>query len=107
MQAWSYLGRRSVRSSTMSPIDQARATCCTVCPVYRARHSPDSRCRAIPPFSHRPSAEKGLSAPTRSEEHTSELQSLMRRSYAVFCLNKTLNRIIYLHLYANITNKLL
>src|SRR3546814_4580792 len=23
----------------------------------------------------------------RSEEHTSELQSLMRRSYAVFCLN--------------------
>src|SRR3546814_6752541 len=24
---------------------------------------------------------------TRSEEHTSELQSLMRRSYAVFCLN--------------------
>src|SRR3546814_3283727 len=25
----------------------------------------------------------------RSEEHTSELQSLMRTSYAVFCLNKT------------------
>src|SRR3546814_10662192 len=25
----------------------------------------------------------------RSEEHTSELQSLMRHSYAVFCLNKT------------------
>src|SRR3546814_8125751 len=25
----------------------------------------------------------------RSEEHTSELQSLMRLSYAVFCLNKT------------------
>src|SRR3546814_6968908 len=24
----------------------------------------------------------------RSEEHTSELQSLMRRSYAVFCLQK-------------------
>src|SRR3546814_2919402 len=24
----------------------------------------------------------------RSEEHTSELQSLMRRSYAVFCLTK-------------------
>src|SRR3546814_248053 len=27
--------------------------------------------------------------PTRSEKHTSELQSLMRISYAVFCLNKT------------------
>src|SRR3546814_8784761 len=25
----------------------------------------------------------------RSEEHTYELQSLMRKSYAVFCLNKT------------------
>src|SRR3546814_2296052 len=28
------------------------------------------------------------SAPGRSEEHTSELQSLMRISYAVFCLKK-------------------
>src|SRR3546814_7612219 len=29
-----------------------------------------------------------LNTPTRSEEHTSELQSLMRTSYAVFCLKK-------------------
>src|SRR3546814_18978847 len=29
----------------------------------------------------------------RSEEHTSELQSLMRISYAVFCLNKKKNTI--------------
>src|SRR3546814_4046218 len=29
-------------------------------------------------------------APGRSEEHTSELQSLMRISYAVFCLQKTI-----------------
>src|SRR3546814_1707370 len=28
----------------------------------------------------------------RSEEHTSELQSLMRISYAVFCVNKTKNQ---------------
>src|SRR3546814_1593736 len=28
----------------------------------------------------------------RSEEHTSELQSLMRNSYAVFCLKKTTNK---------------
>src|SRR3546814_10104202 len=28
--------------------------------------------------------------PPRSEEHTSELQSLMRISYAVFCLKKTI-----------------
>src|SRR3546814_17698280 len=31
------------------------------------------------------------SAATRSEEHTSELQSLMRISYAVFCLKKKKN----------------
>src|SRR3546814_5602680 len=30
---------------------------------------------------------------TRSEEHTSELQSLMRNSYAVFCLKKKKNNI--------------
>src|SRR3546814_4959371 len=30
-------------------------------------------------------------APPRSEEHTSELQSLMRISYAVFCLKKKKN----------------
>src|SRR3546814_5150479 len=29
--------------------------------------------------------------PKRSEEHTSELQSLMRISYAVFCLKKKIN----------------
>src|SRR3546814_4761394 len=28
----------------------------------------------------------------RSEEHTSELQSLMRISYAVFCLKKTITK---------------
>src|SRR3546814_5415570 len=35
----------------------------------------------------------------RSEEHTSELQSLMRISYAVFCLKKkkTHYRLIYTH----------
>src|SRR3546814_7023329 len=30
----------------------------------------------------------GVSSSQRSEEHTSELQSLMRISYAVFCLKK-------------------
>src|SRR3546814_4717929 len=30
-------------------------------------------------------------APSRSEEHTSELQSLMRTSYAVFCLKQKKN----------------
>src|SRR3546814_3088231 len=34
-------------------------------------------------------------ATTRSEEHTSELQSLMRNSYAVFCLKKKNETNIY------------
>src|SRR3546814_3999760 len=39
---------------------------------------------SLPDHGERPFTEIGL----RSEEHTSELQSLMRISYAVFCLNK-------------------
>src|SRR3546814_5597454 len=38
-----------------------------------------------PPCVIRPSSVSGIG---RSEEHTSELQSLMRISYAVFCLKK-------------------
>src|SRR3546814_9460708 len=34
-------------------------------------------------------AEAKILGGVRSEEHTSELQSLMRTSYAVFCLKKT------------------
>src|SRR3546814_2505787 len=34
---------------------------------------------------------RGSGSLSRSEEHTSELQSLMRLSYAVFCLKKTKN----------------
>src|SRR3546814_1553665 len=42
---------------------------------------PEARC-----LSH-----AGCDLPGRSEEHTSELQSLMRISYAVFCLKKKKN----------------
>src|SRR3546814_9272418 len=35
----------------------------------------------------------------RSEEHTSELQSLMRTSYAAFCLHKKKQHIIYTNPY--------
>src|SRR3546814_4049566 len=43
----------------------------------------------------RPSRSRLMPTSTsRSEEHTSELQSLMRNSYAVFCLNKkTINSV--------------
>src|SRR3546814_7433613 len=45
--------------------------------------------RACGQFRKRPpGAIVRFDAPARSEEHTSELQSLMRISYAVFCLKK-------------------
>src|SRR3546814_1168332 len=42
---------------------------------------------------------RATSSNNRSEEHTSELQSLMRNSYAVFCLNKKNNitKITHIH----------
>src|SRR3546814_8685705 len=43
-----------------------------------------SAARRVCARAHRPRAR----SPCRSEEHTSELQSLMRISYAVFCLKK-------------------
>src|SRR3546814_7886514 len=47
-------------------------------PLAGGRLKPGSN--SVPP--------KRLRSRARSEEHTSELQSLMRISYAVFCLNK-------------------
>src|SRR3546814_6582639 len=47
---------------------------CRSAPQRAARHAGDDR--------------RARGDPLRSEEHTSELQSLMRISYAVFCLKK-------------------
>src|SRR3546814_3932996 len=48
--------------------------------------SPNYRCEVL-------TNEKGQAVEAaRSEEHTSELQSLMRISYAVFCLKKKTNQ---------------
>src|SRR3546814_3902064 len=40
----------------------------------------------------------GFDREARSEEHTSELQSLMRISYAVFCLKKKKIKNTYMHI---------
>src|SRR3546814_10104281 len=51
---------------------------------------------------------KNIAKETRSEEHTSELQSLMRIPYAVFCSQKKINRsptIVTQTIYRSITNK--
>src|SRR3546814_8129371 len=52
------------------------------CPVYATKFTAALLRRKL--------SEVGLldEVPLRSEEHTSELQSLMRISYAVFCLKK-------------------
>src|SRR3546814_4266166 len=70
-----------------------------MCGVFRGGRMPP---RKIPPAPrtrcNAPGAQAGCAffapgffAQARSEEHTSELQSLMRISYAVFCLKKKKN----------------
>src|SRR3546814_3355909 len=49
--------------------------------------------------------EQQIEVDERSEEHTSELQSLMRISYAVFCLKKKNDTRSSQHLYVNDSSK--
>src|SRR3546814_1427268 len=65
--------------------------------VMRAGHEAGlirRRCQVHTAFEHgvEEAVERGAVAGHRSEEHTSELQSLMRISYAVFCLKKQKTR---------------
>src|SRR3546814_4732152 len=53
-------------------------------PPERLERAADMQAVAIEPDR----ARRGRRPVDRSEEHTSELQSLMRNSYAVFCLKK-------------------
>src|SRR3546814_10856660 len=56
-------------------------------PIHRDAHA--GLLQALRPG---PGGELAALVGVRSEEHTSELQSLMRISYAVFCLNKKTTR---------------
>src|SRR3546814_4290083 len=61
-------------------------------PARRGGPCVKARSCGIPLFSaflSRAGASEFVKSRPRSEEHTSELQSLMRISYAVFCLKKT------------------
>src|SRR3546814_6979206 len=55
-------------------------------------HRRGGRAGADPARRARPGGADPLRQEARSEEHTSELQSLMRISYAVFCLKKKKNK---------------
>src|SRR3546814_3507991 len=90
---------RSTRTDTLFPYttlfrsrvpNVCRSGRWSVAATGHAAHPPDARSAAC---ARSPDARPG-GAPrhpgaTRSEEHTSELQSLMRISYADFCLTKT------------------
>src|SRR3546814_10577669 len=51
-------------------------------------------CDRRPPVAARRGGGSSRAKGDRSEEHTAELQSLMRTSYAVFCLKKKINHTI-------------
>src|SRR3546814_2633417 len=84
---------RSTRTDTLFPyttlfrsLDSAPDRTCACAPVPSLAISESSR-SATPRICGLGWGER-LNASSRSEEHTSELQSLMRISYAVFCLKK-------------------
>src|SRR3546814_1359522 len=59
--------------------------------VTRTRSVPSTRSKSVAPSACYRAVMRCLTA-DRSEEHKSELQSLMRISYAVFCLKKQKNK---------------
>src|SRR3546814_8609392 len=85
---------RSTRTATLFPYTTLfRSRCRSRKPaVRRLRRSPrpdgPHHCRRACRRSPRRAASPRRDRRDRSEEHTSELQSLMRISYAVFCLKK-------------------
>src|SRR3546814_10555594 len=90
------------RDSGFGIRDSTRRGSCSPNPQSRIPN-PEMQIEAVPRTSRRTSKETRQWQPprstrpksARSEEHTSELQSLMRISYAVFCLKKKKQQIIY------------
>src|SRR3546814_4089466 len=69
-----------------APVPPCRGT---PCPPHAHRAPPGPAPTGQQSRQHSGSGRRAAARPTaRSEEHTSELQSLMRISYAVFCLKK-------------------
>src|SRR3546814_10581826 len=78
-------------SAATSPRDQASASTCTSATASPARSAACVSSARWVLGSSVSNSINWLRAVSRSEEHTSELQSLMRISYAVFCLKKKKN----------------
>src|SRR3546814_4998975 len=79
---------RSTRTDTLFPYTTLFRS--GVRPLSEAFHFSGSSALTLG-FDRPPDAPNTALAFSRSEEHTSELQSLMRISYAVFCLKKKQN----------------
>src|SRR3546814_8679859 len=84
---------RSTRTDTLFPYTTLFRSYSDICFVQRWRPHPTDAGKSIydAVSLNLPIAVEGqqpLDLANRSEEHTSELQSLMRISYAVFCLKK-------------------
>src|SRR3546814_2484666 len=90
---------RSTRTDTLFPYTTLFRSHAATLAVGAAGPAAARRARHVGPLVVRAPARMGRTAAApaaatghRSEEHTSELQSLMRISYAVFCLKKKNNR---------------
>src|SRR3546814_8894353 len=87
------LGRRAVSIIRAQPVDGAivvdRRLRCFIPAAFVDRNRLEHQQRKFPP--HWLAVHRGARFSARSEEHTSELQSLMRISYAVFCLKTKTN----------------
>src|SRR3546814_10778354 len=77
---WRCARLNPLRSSQICCLGSRR--CCPSCPEAPTRPRP----LGTPSTTGKASSASSTMDGSRSEEHTSELQSLMRTSYAVFCL---------------------
>src|SRR3546814_1095692 len=83
--------RRRSATRSVGPAVVTAPPCCGIGPAgLRPRYRPITAPPCSPP--ERTPVRPGRARAWRSEEHTSELQSLMRISYAVFCLKKKKNK---------------
>src|SRR3546814_1316602 len=78
---------RSTRTDTLFPYTTLFRSRGGIARCHPDRRRSRNRARCEQPHKAQ-SCDRGTPAHERSEEHTSELQSLMRTSYAVFCLKK-------------------
>src|SRR3546814_16769830 len=90
---------RSTRTYTLFPyttLFRSAEVCRSSVPARFPAHADNARFRQTG-WCRNPDPSASTRSPDRSEEHTSELQSLMRISYAVFCLNKNITQTKTLH----------